>query len=202
MEDFKVPQTTYADPEHPGKLTSTNILPWQTNISDETHQNLGGLIKDTAGIVERGEGQGSASAASNAIFNMARGGGMSQALSSRASKMMGLNEASNDFDLKNKNVRRQQREIQRLGHQLNNVEKLKTLNYEGQLRYADQIADYNDNLQAAKYQILGNIIGSMGSFYGGMAGMGMGGKGTQKDQLHADAGGKGDFGAGNMGGIA
>ena len=96
--------------------------------------------------------------------------------------MMGLNQAQTSYDLKNRNVQRQQREVQRLGQQLNNVEKLKMLNYEGQLRYADQIADYNDNLQAAKYQVLGSIIGGMGSFYGGLGGMGMHKMGTQRDQ--------------------
>jgi len=171
MDDFKLPKpTTYANLEQPGVLSSTNLLPWQTNVSDETHKNLGTLIKDTEGMVQRQEGQGVANAASNAIFNMAKGGGMSQALSSRASKLMGLSGAENDFGLRNQNVHRQRREVSRLNAQLNNVEKLKMLNYEGQLRFADQVADYNDNLQAAKYEVLGSIIGGMGSFYGGVAG--------------------------------
>jgi hypothetical protein len=92
---------------------------------------------------------------------------------------MGLSNAENDFGLKNQNVHRQRREVSRLNAQLNNVEKLKMLNYEGQLRYADQIADYNDNLQAAKYQILGGILNSMGSFYGGALGGGLIGGGRQ-----------------------
>lgn len=193
MEEFKAPATTYADPEKPGTLSATNILPWQENLSAEGHVNLGNQVNDVSGIIDRGEGRSSAGAASDAIFNMAKTPGMSSALSSRASKMMGLNKTQNDFDLKSKNVMRQQREMQRLGHELNNVERLKTLNYQGQLRYADQIADYNDKLQAAKYEILGGIVSSAGSFYGGMLGQGMHKMGTQRDQLRADAGGKGDF---------
>lgn len=74
------------------------------------------------------------------------------------------------MSLSSNNVVRQQREMARIGSQLNSMEKLKIENAKGQLRFADQIADYNNNLEISKYQVLGNVLGNVGSFYGGALG--------------------------------
>lgn len=180
--EFQTPKIERVDLNEPGTLSENRILPWQHAPSEETHQAIGQQIQSAEGMA--GEGQKSAADAASAIWSRGRSG-MSQALSSRANKLFSLGQKSNELNLGNKNVNRQRREIGRIGSELNDIERLKKLNTEGQLRYADQIADYNNNLEIAKFQVLGNIIGGMGAFYGSAAGnMSKGGLGQEMSKKH------------------
>lgn len=182
MVEFDKPQeTTYADPAHPGLLSPTHLLPWQRNVSTETHQAIGNEINSAESIQNNAEGVSRAEQAASAIMAGSSTPGFSQALSARANQQGAINRAQNKLSLSSNNVVRQQREMQRIGAQLNSIEKLKIENAKGQLRFADQIADYNEKLETAKYQVLGGIINGAASFYGGMAGSGMGKKGGSSE---------------------
>lgn len=170
MEFEKPKPVTYADPAKPGNLSSTNLLPWQRTVDPSTHEEIGKAINSAETIQSSNEGLKAAEDASNAIMNSVKLPGMSQALSARAGKKFLLGQSSNRQSLNAQNVTRQQRELRRLGTQMQNIEQLKKINAEGQLRYADQIAEYNNNLEMAKYQTLSNILGGAGSFYGGALG--------------------------------
>lgn len=169
--DFSVPKFEHVDPEKPGTLNQDKILPWQTAASAETHERIGGLIKDVEGIIPAKEGVNSANEAADAMFNQ-NVAPASRALASRARRSFDIKKSQNAQQLGLGGVQRQQREIQRIKTKMQNVERMKKINYEGQLRFADQIADYNDNLQRAKYNTLNTITTSAGNFYGGAAGMG------------------------------
>lgn len=171
MVEFDKPQeTTYADPAHPGQLSPTRLLPWQRNVSTETHEALGKEINSAEAIQDNAEGVSRAEQAASAIMAGSSTPGFSQALSARANQQYAINKAQNKMSLSSNNVVRQQREMARIGSQLNSMEKLKIENAKGQLRFADQIADYNNNLEISKYQVLGNVLGNVGSFYGGALG--------------------------------
>lgn len=169
MGDFEIPKTEYVDPAHPGQLGANRLLPWQATLSDEGHKDIGGLIKDTEGIIPNKEGVQSANDASDALFNQ-NVPAASRALASRARRSLTINQKANAQQLGLGGVARQQRQMQRLQTDMQNVEKLKKINYEGQLRFADQISDYNDKLEAAKYQVLSNVISGAANFYGGVLG--------------------------------
>lgn len=171
--DFSVPKIEHVDPANPGSLSQDRLLPWQTGIKESTHEQLGGLIKSSEDMAK--EGVQTASDAANTLFNQ-NVPQASQALASRAKRSFAINTAANASDLGLGGVQRQQRQVQRLKTSMANVERMKKLNYQGQLRFADQIADYNDNLERAKYNTLNTITTGAGNFYGGA--MGMGGMGS------------------------
>jgi len=171
LVEFDKPQeTTYADPAHPGNLSPTNLLPWQKNVSTQTHEAIGNEINAAENIQNDNQGVNRAEQAASAIMNGGSSPGLSRALSQRASTLYATNKAQNRLSLSQDNVVRQQRSMARIGSQLNSIEKLKMANAAAQLRFADQIAEYNDNLEMSKYQVLSNVIGNMGSFYGGALG--------------------------------
>lgn len=175
MEFEKPKPVTYANPEHPGNLSDTNLLPWQRTITPETHEALGKAINSAENIQTNNEGLPGAEAAADSVMNSASPS-MATALSRRAQQRYAIGKSANRQSLTANNVNRQRREVTRIASQMNKVELLKRHNAEGQIRFADQIAEYNDNLEVAKYQVLGNMLGGMGSFAGSYAGGGFGEK--------------------------
>lgn len=174
MQDYKPEAFALPSPETKqdlskgGTLSETNTLPWQEGVKRETHETIGNQINN---LTKMNEGMPSATAAADAIWSRGTGG-MGKALSSRAQRMFQLGQKQNEVDLSNKNVHRRTREIQRIGAELNNIEKLKAINSEAQIRYADMIADYNNNLEIAKFQTLGAILGGYASIGGAVTGAG------------------------------
>lgn len=165
--EFQYKPPTVQQPNEGGTLSQDNLLPWQTSLSESGHKAMGNQINSIENISKNNEGVSSGSAVANQLFAQ-NTGSISKALNARASRQFATKQSQNQIGMGLKNVGRQQFEVKRALGNAANLERLKKINYEGQLRFADQIADYNRDLEASKFATLGSIM----SYAGAGAGMG------------------------------
>lgn len=165
--DYKPP--TVQQPNQEGTLSQDNLLPWQTTLGESGHKAMGNQINSIKNMGKTNEGVSTASNVADTLFAQ-NTGSISKALNARASRNFATQQSQNKIGMGLKNVGRQQFEVKRALGNAANLERLKKINYEGQLRFADQIADYNRDLETSKFVTLGSIM----SYGGSAAGMGMG----------------------------
>lgn len=142
--------------------TRMGSAPYTVSPSQALRDNIQTQINDSAGIMSRNEGVASGSEAANALFNN-NTTTMSRALSNRANKRMALNRSENELSGTLKNYGRSREALGNVGNKVQTLEKLRQHNFAGQLKFADELANYNEKLETAK-------IGAIGSILGGIAG--------------------------------
>lgn len=113
----------------------------------------------------KNEGIQSANDAAEAMFAQ-NATGFSKALSSRARKAMTLGRSNNQVQGSIDNTLRQRARLQNSMSHLAQMHSLRKQNLMGQIKFADELANYQDAMEAAKLSVLGTVISGAGTAAG------------------------------------
>jgi len=145
---------------HEDLPNSNGMTPSIVSPSQELRDNIQKQISDAPGIMRNREGIASGGEAADAMFAN-NTSAISRSLSSRATKAFALGQSTNQLQGTLKNVNRSRMALGDVGNKMQQLQSLRRHNLMGQLRFADEIANYNDKLDAAKLGALGSIIGGI-----------------------------------------
>lgn len=186
MEEFE-----YVAPKPPEKIdavaTQTDssnfnpdrnkILPWQVAPPSEV---VGSAYKQLNQIDRQGNDLGiqRGKDAASTLFNQ-NSSGFAKALNARANRAFARNQSSFEIDSQHKNIVRNSRNMARADENLAQIDNMRRVNFANQLRFASELSNYHQQLDAAKMQTLGSIISNVGIaaatiYTGGAAGVALG----------------------------